>query len=562
MYSAWLAVTSRSLFLAVLGIIIMDHQSEQRQMSVQTKINIALLSVFFVVMAASLVFSVSNEKKLVLEVVEQQTKDTADSYFDSINTMMLTGTMAQRNVLRDKILARPGITDARIIRADLITSVFGPGYDHQAPADELDRRALAGEEIIEVSDDGRGRVLTVINPIHASKDYRGTDCLGCHQVAPDSVVGAVRISYSLDALDNQVEHNMWMAVTIQLLLLLAGLAVMIFIVRRTVIKRIHAMRHTMEAIAKDDDLSYSVVVESRDEVGAMGDAFNRMIAKFKQSLHAVADVTQQLHDVSDQVSHVADTTLQAVVEQRTETDMVASAMNEMSATVQEVARHATQTAAASQGADEESRQGVLVAQQAIEGIHGLIAEIESAAQVVQQVETDTANISAVLDVIKGIAEQTNLLALNAAIEAARAGEQGRGFAVVADEVRTLASRTQKSTEEIQNMIERLQHGVKNAVGAMEGAQQRATKGSDCVEKASQSLHVIAAEVATINDMNTQIATAAEEQSAVAEEINRNITTISSIADNTSTGATQTARSSEELVRLAAELRRLVNQFKL
>ncbi|WP_022965588.1 methyl-accepting chemotaxis protein [Denitrificimonas caeni] len=540
----------------------MNHPSEQRQMSVQTKINIALLSVFFVVMSASLIFSVNNEKKLVLDVVEQQTKDTADSYFDSINTMMLTGTMAQRNVLRDKILSRPGITDARIIRTDLITSVFGPGYDHQAPSDELDRRALAGEEIVEVSDDGRGRILTVINPIHASKDYRGTDCLGCHQVAPDSVVGAVRISYSLDALDNQVERNMWTAATIQLLLLLAGLAVMVFIVRRTVIKRIHAMRHTMEAIAKDDDLSYSVVVESRDEVGAMGDAFNRMIAKFKQSLHAVSDVTQQLHDVSDQVSHVADTTLRAVVEQRTETDMVASAMNEMSATVQEVARHATQTAAASQGADEESRQGVLVAQQAIDGIRELIIEIESAAHVVQQVETDTANISAVLDVIKGIAEQTNLLALNAAIEAARAGEQGRGFAVVADEVRTLASRTQKSTEEIQNMIERLQHGVKNAVAAMEGAQQRATKGSDCVEKASQSLHVIAAEVATINDMNTQIATAAEEQSVVAEEINRNITTISSIADNTSAGATQTAQSSEELVRLAAELRRLVNQFKL
>ncbi|MDY0249246.1 MAG: methyl-accepting chemotaxis protein [Pseudomonas sp.] len=540
----------------------MNHLSEQRQMSVQTKINIALLSVFFVVMSASLIFSVNNEKKLVLEVVEQQTKDTADSYFDSINTMMLTGTMAQRNVLRDKILARPGITDARIIRTDLITSVFGPGYDHQAPADELDRRALAGEEIMQVTDEGHGRVLTVINPIHASNNYRGTDCLACHQVQPDAVVGAVRISYALDALDSQVERNLWTAAGIQLLLLLVGLAVMVFIVRRTVIKRIHAMRHTMEAIAKDDDLSYSVVVDSHDEIGAMGNAFNRMIAKFKQSLHAVSDVTQQLHDVSDQVAQVADTTLQAVVEQRTETDMVASAMNEMSATVQEVARHASQTAQASQGADEESKQGVLVAEQAIAGIRELIVEIESAANVVQQVETDTANISAVLDVIKGIAEQTNLLALNAAIEAARAGEQGRGFAVVADEVRTLASRTQKSTEEIQNMIERLQHGVKNAVGAMGGAQQRATTGSTCVEKASQSLHVIAAEVATINDMNTQIATAAEEQSAVAEEINRNITTISSIADNTSAGATQTAQSSEELVRLAAELRRLVNQFKL
>ena len=513
-------------------------------------------------MSAALIFSVNNEKTLILEVVEQQTKDAADSYFDSINTMMLTGTMAQRSVLRDKILARPGVTDTRIVRADGITAVFGAGYDHQAPVDELDRRALAGEEIIEISEDSNGRLLTVINPIHAEKNYRGTDCLACHMVPEDYVVGAVRISYSLDALDSRVERNLWTAAGIQLLLLMAGLAVIVFIVRRTVIKRIHAMRHTMEAIAKDDDLSHSVSIGARDEIGAMGEAFNHMIAKFKQSLHAVSDVTQQLNDVSDQVANVADSTLKAVVEQRTETDMVASAMNEMSATVQEVARHATQTAEASQGADDESKAGVLVAEEAIEGIKELIAEIESAAAVVQQVETDTASISAVLDVIKGIAEQTNLLALNAAIEAARAGEQGRGFAVVADEVRTLASRTQKSTEEIQNMIERLQHGVKNAVGAMAGAQGRATTGSNCVEKASQSLHVIAAEVATINDMNIQIATAAEEQSVVAEEINRNITTISTIAETTSAGATQTAQSSEELVRLTVELRRLVDQFKL
>ena len=540
----------------------MGHQPAKRQMLVQTKINIALLSVFFVVMSASLIFSANNEKALILEVVEQQTKDAADSYFDSINTMMLTGTMAQRSVLRDKILARPGVTDARIVRADGITAVFGAGYDHQAPVDELDRRALAGEEIIEISEGSNGRLLTVINPIHAEKDYRGTDCLACHMVPEDSVVGAVRISYSLDVLDNRVERNLWTAAGIQLLLMLAGLAVIVFIVRRTVIKRIHAMRHTMEAIAKDDDLSHSVSIGARDEIGAMAESFNRMIAKFKQSLHAVSDVTGQLNDVSDRVANVADSTLKAVVEQRTETDMVASAMNEMSATVQEVARHATQTAEASQGADDESKAGVLVAEQAIAGIQELIVEIESAARVVQQVETDTASISAVLDVIKGIAEQTNLLALNAAIEAARAGEQGRGFAVVADEVRTLASRTQKSTEEIQNMIERLQHGVKNAVGAMAGAQGRATTGSNCVEKASQSLHVIAAEVATINDMNIQIATAAEEQSVVAEEINRNITTISSIADTTSTGATQTAQSSEELVRLTVELRRLVDQFKL
>lgn len=540
----------------------MSQPSAKRQMSVQTKINIALLSVFFVVLSASLIFSANNEKKLVLGVVEQQTKDAADSYFDSINTMMLTGTMAQRNVLRDKILARPGVTDARIIRTEAITSVYGAGYDHQAPADELDRRALTGEEIIHISKDENGRLLTVINPVRAEKDYRGTNCLLCHQVPENSIVGAVRISYSLATLDAQVERNLWASAGIQLLLLLAGLAVIILIVRRTVIQRINAMRYTMEAIARDDDLSHSVTIGARDEIGAMGWAFNRMIDKFKHSLHAVSDATQQLNGVSDQVAEVADSTLKAVVEQRTETDMVASAMNEMSATVQEVARHATQTAEASQGADDESRAGVLVAEEAIAGIRDLISEIESAAAVVQHVESDTASISEVLDVIKGIAEQTNLLALNAAIEAARAGEQGRGFAVVADEVRTLASRTQNSTEEIQTMIERLQHGVKNAVDAMAGAQERAVTGSESVEKATQSLHVIAAEVATINNMNLQIATAAEEQSAVAEEINRNITRISNIADDTSSGATQTAHSSEDLLRLTAELRRLVSQFKL
>ncbi|HKM37260.1 MAG TPA: HAMP domain-containing methyl-accepting chemotaxis protein [Thiopseudomonas sp.] len=540
----------------------MSHPPAKHQMSVQTKINIALLSVFFVVLSASLIFSANNEKKLVLGVVEQQTKGAADSYFDSINTMMLTGTMAQRNVLRDKILARPGVTDARIIRTEAITSVYGAGYDHQAPADELDRRALAGEEIIHISNDQNGRLLTVINPVRAEKNYRGTNCLLCHQVPENSVVGAVRISYSLATLDSQVQRNLWASAGMQLLLLLAGLAVIILIVRRTVIQRINAMRYTMEAIARDDDLSHSVTIGARDEIGAMGWAFNRMIDKFKHSLHAVSGATQQLNDVSDQVAAVADSTLKAVVEQRTETDMVASAMNEMSATVQEVARHATQTAEASQGADDESRAGVLVAEEAIAGIRDLIAEIASAAAVVQHVESDTASISEVLNVIKGIAEQTNLLALNAAIEAARAGEQGRGFAVVADEVRTLASRTQKSTEEIQTMIERLQHGVKNAVSAMADAQERALTGSECVEKAAQSLHVIAAEVATINNMNLQIATAAEQQSAVAEEINRNITRISNIADNTSSGATQTAHSSEDLLRLTAELRRLVSQFKL
>ena len=540
----------------------MNETPATRQMSVQTKINLALLVVFALVLSASLLHAAITEKRLVLQVVEQQTKDAADSYFDSINTMMLTGTMAQREVLRNKLLARPGVIDARIVRGDLVNRVFGPGFEHQAPADPLDRRALAGEAIMEVTEGDKGRVLTVINPIHAEKDYRGTNCLTCHQVPEDSVMGAVRISYDLSALDGEVDRNIMFSAGIQLLLLLAGLVVMGYIIRRVVIRRINDMRHTMETMTEDEDLSRAVVINAEDEVGAMGHAFNRMIGKFRHSLDAVAGVTRQLAEVSDRVSSVAEKTHAAVIEQRSETDMVASAMNEMSATVQEVARHATQTASASSGADDESRNGVQVATEALDGIEVLIRDIENAAEVIRQVETDSASIGMVLGVINGIAEQTNLLALNAAIEAARAGEQGRGFAVVADEVRTLASRTQKSTEEIQQTIEQLQRGVRNAVKAMEGAQSRAHAGSECVAKAAQSLNVIAGEVGTINDMNAQIATAAEEQSAVAEEINRNIVTISLIADTTSTDAQQTAQISDELVRLASELNRLVGQFKL
>ncbi len=540
----------------------MNESVPVRSMSVQAKINIALLSVFFVVLVVSLILTSVNERQLVQRLVEQQTQDVADSYFDSINTMMLTGTMAQRNMLRDKVLERPGVTEARIIRTDAITGVFGPGYDHQAPADELDRRALAGERVLHVDRQAGGRQLTVINPVLAESDYRGTNCLLCHQVPEGTVVGAVRISYSLDALDRQVERNLLLTGVMQLAVLVAGILLIVYILRRLVISRIYSLRTTMEEITRDSDLGRTLEVQSGDELGTLGMTFNRMLGKFRDSLLAVSGATRRLTEVSDHVAGVADNTLQAVIRQRTETDMVASAMHEMSATVQEVAGNAARTAQASLDADDEARAGVEIAGAASQAIEALIGEIGRVAEVVGRVENGSAQISEVLNVVTEIASQTNLLALNAAIEAARAGEQGRGFAVVADEVRTLAIRTQQSTENIQSMIQQLQLSVRDAVAAMDDARSRATLSAEQVVNASASLQTIAGAVAEISAMNMQIATAAEEQSAVAEEINRNVSTISDIADHTAQGADKTHSSSGDLVALAQELQNQVEQFRL
>jgi methyl-accepting chemotaxis protein len=311
-----------------------------------------------------------------------------------------------------------------------------------------------------------------------------------------------------------------------------------------------------------NDISHTCTMQSNDMIGDIVDAFNQMAANLRNMIGQITGVTSQLAAAAEETSTITEETSRGVQAQQSEIDSIASAMNEMTSTVQEVARNAADASTAAQTADSEAKSGALVATEAIGGIESLVNEVDSAAQVIRNLEQESENIGSVLDVIRGIAEQTNLLALNAAIEAARAGEQGRGFAVVADEVRTLASRTQQSTQEIQDMILRLQSGAGNAVKVMESAQSKAQQSSDLVEKAAESLGMIAGSVAAINDMNTMIASAAEEQSAVAAEMQSNMNNIREVADHSAEGAQQTAEASEELARLAAEQQKLMAQFKV
>ncbi|WP_407691961.1 MULTISPECIES: methyl-accepting chemotaxis protein [Pseudomonas] len=279
----------------------------------------------------------------------------------------------------------------------------------------------------------------------------------------------------------------------------------------------------------------------------------------------ISQVVASVQKVSDSSEHTADIAIrtnQGVHKQMAEIDLVATAVHEMTATAQDVARNATHAAQAASNADQAAHKGLAIVRDTSHSISALAEEIGRAVGVVQNLARDSENINAILIAIRAIAEQTNLLALNAAIEAARAGEQGRGFAVVADEVRNLAQKTQQATEEIQQMIQQLQQGTRDVVRVMEDSQGKTDDSVQQAARAAEALESITQAVSVINDMNTQIASAAEEQSAVAEDINRNVINIGQVANEVAGGADESSTASAELTKLAEQQRRLINQFRV
>ncbi|MCU0092134.1 methyl-accepting chemotaxis protein [Pseudomonas koreensis] len=348
------------------------------------------------------------------------------------------------------------------------------------------------------------------------------------------------------------------AVVVLLVIAAAGM-----LLANTILRPLTLMKANLDDIAAGEgDLTRRLTITSQDELGELASSFNRFVDKIHGLVRQITEMTSQLTGLVTQVSDQAQRSDQAMERQRHETDQVATAINEMSAAAQEVAKSAQNAAVAAQQTDEEGQTAKRVVAGSIKQIHALVDDIRSSGVSLDSLQQDVSSIVGVLGVIRSIAEQTNLLALNAAIEAARAGEAGRGFAVVADEVRALASRTQISTQEIQGMIDRLQAGTQSAVEAMRRSSEAGDGTSAQANQAGASLDAMADLIATINSMNAQIASAAEEQTAVAEEINRSVHQIAVAVDNVADETQLGAQTSRSLAELGQRLGKLVGQFRI
>ncbi|TMX10551.1 HAMP domain-containing protein [Aeromonas salmonicida subsp. achromogenes] len=375
----------------------------------------------------------------------------------------------------------------------------------------------------------------------------------------------IDIDNELAALRTERENNMHDSLQSSVLLILVILGITLVatvVIGNRVTRPLADAVQALNDIADGEgDLTQRLKVQSNDEIGQLATAFNRFVERIQSVVSQVGETSNHLFSAVEKLHSLSEHYDHQMQGHSRETDQVVTAVTEMSSTAQEVAASASNAATATSDAARESDAARGVVGTAINSINRLVGEVHTASGVIEQLAHETGKIGSVVEVIRGIAEQTNLLALNAAIEAARAGEQGRGFAVVADEVRSLAGRTQQSTKEINEMLQRLQSGVKQAVDLMQASEERSQETVQEASHIATSLDSMVMAVSTINDMNIQIATAAEEQHAVSEEINKNLVAIQQIVSELTDAAVESNSTTRDLASTGDKLRKLVSQFR-
>lgn len=530
--------------------------------SIRQKINLTLGAIFLIVLVVAISIAVSAEKRMSMEMIEERLQEKSESYLDTLNMLMVSGAINNRELVREKILSDKNILEARAMRAPIVDKLYQRGYDHEYPQDQLDERVLQGETILLTDKNSNGRYMTYLMPILAYKDYRGTDCITCHMAEENEVLGAIRITYSLNELDQNIFNNMLRMGAVQAAMFVVGLFILGFMMRRVVITPVQKMHQALSIIERDSDLTSKVEISSRDEIGTAALALNNMTERFANSLKKVVELAKKLESSATHIDHSSDESLHAAQSQQQETNNIQQLIADLRGSIQQVMNNAEESSHASNQAKEVAQLGVSKTELASQSIDTMHQTLNSASEVISHLDERSNNVGNVLGVIKEIAEQTNLLALNAAIEAARAGDTGRGFAVVADEVRTLSQRTAESTKEIETMIEQLQQEASRAVASMSTAQTTANEGMERVREAAEALYSMAEQVEQMNQLNQATLNSMQQQVSVSDHVNQGVSSISELSNASAKSAQDTAEVASELVNMANQLSQLVNRFKV
>ena len=643
------------------------------------KINVVIAVTFLAVILSVTMFTASRAKERLLQQAEEQTRDIATFYFDSLNTMMLTGTMDQRTVLRNKILRRPGIKAARVIRGAPVNSQFGQGYPEEQAMDELDERVLQGEEIVKVETGSEGRAVTVLTPFRATENTRGVNCLQCHQVTSGSINGAIRVSFSLAEMDAIVEREFWLELLANLVLLGGGLVAVNLLLRNWITRPLGELMSVVQRRATGDVSALVRVVHS-DEIGQLGLAFNDMSQRVNEfavrehdaaeslrtkvdilldvvSRAARGDLTGQVrfggddaigelaqviqiminnlrlllkekHDTVEDLQRRVDRIL-AVVTKAAEGDLtgkvdmkgddaigrlatgvqsmieslnqlvsqvqasgiqVTSSATEMAATakeqtatvaqqaatVNEIASTSAQISATARSLFETmnevaslSERTTDVAEHGQDGLHEMedtmrrVVEVSSAiASKLETLREKAASINTVVTTITKVADQTNLLSLNAAIEAEKAGEHGLGFAVVATEIRRLADQTAVASYDIEQLVQKMQLAVSASVMGVEKFSAEVRNSAEEVHKVSTQLTRIIEQIRDLTPRFESVREGMQFQTQGAEQIKHSISSLNESAHQTVASLRHSTAALDRLNEAAQLLQRGVSRFKV
>ena len=480
-----------------------------------------------------------------------------------LTSMMLTGTVAQRDVLLDQIKQLPTVSDLRVIRAEPVIKLFGPGIGTESKPNDVEKGVLAtGAEFSDVLSDADGEYLRIVRPVVGRANYLGKNCLLCHLVPDGTMLGVVSMKIPLGRVNDIFFYQTLKSIALATLVAFALLGFNYIFVRNVVTRPLGHIVEELESIAKGEgDLTRRLEVKCRDEIGHVAVAFNSFMDKLQGIIRDVKSGAEQVLRTADELAVVSERVAANSLQASTDAYSMATQVEIMTYTLDSLASQAEDVQRASGASGEHSTRGGTVIHAAADEMNHIKSAVDDSSCLIRDLGQQSDQISRIVNVIKEIADQTNLLALNAAIEAARAGEQGRGFAVVADEVRKLAERTSNSTQEITTMIDKIQSGTRTAIQSMDAGVKRVTEGAALAGQAGEAINEIKAAVSQVVSGVDEISASLKEQALANSENAHKVENIARLSEENSNAFHETAKTVQYIDELARNLGSLVGQFK-